>query len=351
MITSTSPNLRVPPILHSLHYLNMAVSEPSPEVPEFMTIGYLDGIPFVRYDSKRGRGEPGYWDWMTQTCERNQHMDAWNLEMLQDQYNQSRDEWGDLWVYGCDLLSDGNISGSSRFGYDGQDFISFDPGSRRFVAANSIAEVTRRRWEGETNEVEMRANYLEHVCPEWLQKYIGYGQKDPLMSIHVSGKEEHGTLILSCHAYRFYPSTIAVNWMKGDEFPDQEMEWGRVVPNSNGTFHTWARIEARLEEREQYWCRVEHPGMSEPGIFTWGKLTSGGNLTVVVAVSIAAIIILIVVIRFVVWRCQSSIPMEFHGQISPPSHSSGNSMGRSHPYPIPMAFHGCLSPLSHSRAP
>ncbi|KAL2309090.1 hypothetical protein Nmel_005270 [Mimus melanotis] len=91
--------------------------------------------------------------------------------------------------------------------------------------------------------------------------------------------------------------------MKGDVKWDQETEWGGIVPNSDSTFHTWARIEARPEEREQYRSRVEHPGMSEPGIFAW-EPTSGGNLTVVVAVSIATII-LSVLIRFVVWKHQS----------------------------------------------
>ncbi|KAI1229555.1 hypothetical protein IHE44_0012737, partial [Lamprotornis superbus] len=133
--------------------------------------------------------------------------------------------------------------------------------------------ITRSRWEREGNNAERWTNYLEHECPEWLQKYVKYGQKElgckEPPDVHVSGKEEHGTLILSCHVYGFYPSSIAVNWMKGDEIWDQETEWGGIVPNSDGTFHTWARIEARPEEREQYRCRVEHPGMSEPGIFAW----------------------------------------------------------------------------------
>ncbi|KAI1229565.1 hypothetical protein IHE44_0011822, partial [Lamprotornis superbus] len=303
------PNLFVSPVLHSLRYLHVAVSEPSPGIPEFMIIGYLDGIPFVRYDSERGRmepltewikdgAEPGHWDVQTQTSVQNQHMDAWNLETLRDRYNQSRGEWGDL-----------SVRGSRQDGYDGWDYISFDLGSGRFVAADSAAEVTRRRWEGETNEAERWTNYLGNICPEWLQKYVKYGQKEldrkEPPDVHVSGKEEHGTLILSCHVYGFYPSSIAVNWMKGDEIWDQETEWGGIVPNSDGTFHTWARIEARPEEREQYRCRVEHPGMSEPGIFAW-EPTSGGNLIVEVAESIIAaiIIILIVLIGFVVWKHQ-----------------------------------------------
>ncbi|NWV06877.1 HA1F protein, partial [Ptilonorhynchus violaceus] len=77
----------------SLRYLQVAVSEPGPGVPQFMEMGYLDGIPFVRYDSERGRMEPltpwmaagaapGYWDSETQRNEGNQQVNAGNLETL-----------------------------------------------------------------------------------------------------------------------------------------------------------------------------------------------------------------------------------------------------------------------------
>ncbi|XP_023773378.1 class I histocompatibility antigen, F10 alpha chain-like [Cyanistes caeruleus] len=122
--------------------------------------------------------------------------------------------------------------------------------------------------------------------------------------VHVSRKEEHGTLILSCHVYGFYPNTTAVSWMKGSEIRDQKMEWGGIVPNSDGTFHTWARIEALPEEWEQYRCQVEHPGMLEPGIFTW-EPTYGGNLDMVITVSVIAAVLVLVLIGFGVWRLQS----------------------------------------------
>ncbi|NXD47020.1 HA1F protein, partial [Copsychus sechellarum] len=204
-------------VLHSLHYLEVAVSEPSPGIPQFMVLGYLDGIPFARCDSEWGRvepltewikdgAEPGFWDAQTQLCERRQHAAARNLETLQDRYNQSRGLHTWLRVHGCDLLSDRTVRGSSRYGYNGRDFLSFDLESRRFVVADSAAEITRRRWEDE-NVAEGWTNYLKHVCPEWLQKYVGYGQKEldrkEPPDVHVSGKEEHGMLILSCHAYGF----------------------------------------------------------------------------------------------------------------------------------------------------
>ncbi|NWR04399.1 HA1F protein, partial [Paradoxornis webbianus] len=77
----------------SLHYLFVAVSEPSPGIPQFMSIGFVDGIPFTRYDSERDRmvpltqwmkdgAEPGYWDTQTQINVQNQHAAARNLETL-----------------------------------------------------------------------------------------------------------------------------------------------------------------------------------------------------------------------------------------------------------------------------
>ncbi|KAM4754786.1 class I histocompatibility antigen, F10 alpha chain-like isoform 1-T1 [Cyanocitta cristata] len=328
---------RATKVLHSLRYLDVAVSEPGPGVPQYTIMGFLDGIPFVRYNSERGRmepltpwmekgPEPGYWDGETEISKRNQQVGAIDLETLRTRYNQSGGLHTLQRVYGCDLLSDGSIRGSYRDGYDGWDFLSFELGSQSFVPADSAAQVSTRRWNGDGVTVEHWTNYLEYSCLDELQKYVGYGRealerKEP-PNVHMSGKEEFGTLILSCHAYGFYPRPIAVSWMKGDEIRDQETEWGGVVPNSDGTFHTWARIEARPEEREQYRCRVEHSGMPEPGIFAL-EPESGGNLTPVVAVSvIAAIIILVLLVGFIVWKLQSGRRQK-HGYSLP----AGKNMG------------------------
>ncbi|XP_017694899.1 PREDICTED: class I histocompatibility antigen, F10 alpha chain-like isoform X2 [Lepidothrix coronata] len=310
-----------PEVLHSLRYLDVAVTEPSPGIPQFMEMGYVDGIPITRYDSERGwtvpltpwmaaGAEPGYWDEVTQISERSQLIDAENLEIVgRGRYNWSGGLHTRLEAYGCDLLSDGTVRGYDHIGYDGRDFISFEPGSGSFVAADGAAQITKRKWEHDGIVAEEMRNYLENTCPEWLQKYVGYGQealerKDP-PDVHVSGKEEHGILTLSCHAYGFYPGTIGINWLKGDELRDQETEWGGIVPNSDGTFHSWARIEALPGEREQYRCRVEHAGMPEPGIFAWEPESVWNSSPTSVAVSVIATIIIIGLVVVCVWKLRS----------------------------------------------
>uniref|UniRef100_A0A8U7NRR0 Ig-like domain-containing protein n=1 Tax=Corvus moneduloides TaxID=1196302 RepID=A0A8U7NRR0_CORMO len=164
----------------------------------------------------------------------------------------------------CDL-SNRSICGSFPQGCDGWDFMSFSLGSGSFVAADGTAQITKRLWESDGITAQYLKNALEHTCVEVLKKHIRYRQE--ALECKGGGGIPMGMGNLGI----FYPSTIAVSWMKGDEIRDQETEWGGIVPNSDGTFHTWARMEARPEEWEQYRCRVEHPGMPEPGIFTWGE--------------------------------------------------------------------------------
>ncbi|NXX63999.1 HA1F protein, partial [Scopus umbretta] len=47
----------------SLRYFFVAVSEPSPGVPQFTVVGYVDGNPMTHYDSEIGRAVPRA-DWM-----------------------------------------------------------------------------------------------------------------------------------------------------------------------------------------------------------------------------------------------------------------------------------------------
>ncbi|NWV05793.1 HMR1 protein, partial [Ptilonorhynchus violaceus] len=155
--------------LHSLRYLHMAVSEPGLGIPQYLVMGYLDGIPFMRYDSERGRVEP-----LTQA--------GMGLPGAGTQFHGSLSNLPAglhtvQWDYGCELLSDGNVRGSDRYGYDGQDFISFDLGSGSFVAADRAAQVTKMRWDAEGFVAEHLTNYLGQTCVDELRRFVGYGRK------------------------------------------------------------------------------------------------------------------------------------------------------------------------------
>uniref|UniRef100_A0A8C3KD73 Ig-like domain-containing protein n=1 Tax=Calidris pygmaea TaxID=425635 RepID=A0A8C3KD73_9CHAR len=99
-------------------------------------------------------------------------------------------------------------------------------------------------------------------------------------TVRVSGKEGDGFLTLHCRAYGFYPRPISVSWLKDGEVRDQETERGDTVPNSDGTYYTWASIEANPGEKDKYRCRVEHASLdikdSKNGSMSkWRPVTSG----------------------------------------------------------------------------
>lgn len=149
--------------------------------------------------------------------------------------------------------------------------------------------------------------------------------------VRVSGKEAHGILTLYCRAYGFYPRPITVSWLKDGEFRDQETEQGSIAPNSDGTYYTWASIEALPEEKDKYRCRVEHASLPKPGLFMWGELvalgtwSSGGlgwfpfpssrscsppetesNLfTIILAVVVAILLVITIVAGFAFWKYKS----------------------------------------------
>ncbi|NXI34578.1 HA1F protein, partial [Galbula dea] len=80
--------------------------------------------------------------------------------------------------------------------------------------------------------------------------------------------------------------------LKNGEIRDQETEWGSIVPNSDGTYSTWAFITALPEEKDKYRCRVEHASLAEPGLYQWEPES---NLLTIVLGVVAAVLVIIAI--------------------------------------------------------
>ncbi|NXL87209.1 HA1F protein, partial [Alectura lathami] len=107
------------------------VTEPSPGMPQFVIVGYVDGEEFVHYDSETRRMEPRtdwmaasmdqqYWDRETQITQRHEQINRLNLDTVMKRYNQSGGSHTRQEMYGCDLLEDGGIRGFYQIAYDGR---------------------------------------------------------------------------------------------------------------------------------------------------------------------------------------------------------------------------------------
>uniref|UniRef100_A0A8U7NR75 Ig-like domain-containing protein n=1 Tax=Corvus moneduloides TaxID=1196302 RepID=A0A8U7NR75_CORMO len=242
-----------------------ALFSSGPGLPQFVSMGSLDGIPSRRRRSERDRAEPqapgmaagaepGSWDPRSRHSEQHRHGATREPEMLQDRHSQK-----------CGILGGQNL-GTWEFPWKFHGWISVNPFPWKFCRWTSLPSHSHGiPW----------ADLIPIPLP-W--NLMAASHRDPIPEppdVHVSGKVEHGILTLSCHAYGFYPSTIGISWMKG-------MKSG-IVPNRDSTFHPWPGIEALPEERDRSGrehrppCIPQVPGEGELGPNMPGGVFGGGR--------------------------------------------------------------------------
>ena len=89
-------------------------------------------------------------------------------------------------MYGCDAGSDGRVlRGYRQDAYDGRDYIALNEDLRSWTAADTAAQITKRKWE-EASVAERFRNYVEGECVEWLRRYLEKG-KDTLLRAGTRG--------------------------------------------------------------------------------------------------------------------------------------------------------------------
>nr|AHH29638.1 MHC class I antigen [Bos taurus] len=272
---------------HSLRYFSTAVSRPGLGEPRFISVGYVDDTQFVRFDSDspNPREEPRapwmeqegpeYWDEQTRKAKDAAQTFRVGLNNLRGYYNQSEagsHTYQDM--YGCDVGPDGSfLRGFMQYGYDGRDYIALNEDLRSWTAADTAAQITKRKWEA-AGVAESFRNYVEGRCVEWLRRYLENG-KDALLradppKAHVTHHPISGREVtLRCWALGFYPEEISLTWQREGEDQTQEMELVETRPSGDGNFQKWAALVVPSGEEQKYTCRVQHKGLQEPLTLRW----------------------------------------------------------------------------------
>uniref|UniRef100_A0A8C7BFW6 Ig-like domain-containing protein n=1 Tax=Neovison vison TaxID=452646 RepID=A0A8C7BFW6_NEOVI len=253
----------------------------------FIALGYVDDTQFVRFDSRAGSGRmeprapwveqegPEYWDEETRIANHNARYYRGSLNNLRDHYNQS--EAGSHTIqrmYGCDVGPDGRLlRGYSQFAYDGVDYIDLNEDLRSWTAADSAAQITRRKWVAE-GYTEHDRNYLEVTCVKWLRRYLEKGKEMLLKAeppnTHVTHHPISDRIVtLRCWALGFYPAEITLTWQRDGEDLTQDTELVETRPAGDGTFQKWAAVVVPSGEEQRYTCHVQHEGLPEPITLRW----------------------------------------------------------------------------------
>ncbi|XP_028642237.1 H-2 class I histocompatibility antigen, L-D alpha chain-like isoform X2 [Grammomys surdaster] len=330
---------------HSMRYYEIAVSRPGLGEPRYMEVGYVDDTEFMRFDSDAGnpRYEPRapwmeqvgreYWERNTQIAKGHEQWYRRNLRILLGYYNQS--EGGSHTIqrmYGCDVGSDGRLlRGYMQYAYDGHDYIALNEDLETWTAADTAAQISRRKWEQAGDAERIRA-YLEGTCVEWLRRYLELGEEtllrtDPPKAHVTHHPRAEGDVTLRCWALGFYPADITLTWHLNGEDLTQDMELVQTRPAGDGTFQKWASVVVPLGEEQKYTCHVYHEGLSQPLTLRWEPPSSTDSNKVLIAVLgvIGAVAIIAAVVAFVIKRKRNTGGRGGHYAPAPGKDSSQSS--------------------------
>ncbi|KAM7059797.1 saoe class I histocompatibility antigen, A alpha chain-like isoform 9-T10 [Molossus nigricans] len=316
---------------HSLRYFFTAVSRPGRGEPRFLAVGYVDDTQFVRFDSDAAsprmeprapwmeqpwveREDPQYWDRETRNCKVGAQTFRVNLKTALGYYNQSEDGSHTFqWMSGCEVGADGSLlRGYDQSAYDGKDYIALNEDLRSWTAADTAAQITRRKWE-EAGAAEDVRNYVEGECLEYLRLYLEKGKEtlqraDPPRTQVTHHPMSEREVTLRCWARGFYPAEITLTWQRDGEDQTQDMELVETRPAGDGTFQTWAALVVPRGEEQRYTCRVQHEGLPEPLTLRWGEEERPPQTTFIVGIIVGVLVFLLVgaVAGAVVWTRRRS---------------------------------------------
>lgn len=315
-------------VKHHVRYFLIA-SSGSQGLPKFIGFGTFDGVQSAYCDSS-GRVEaqqewarrlsqenPEHFQMYIEDCERFKYLLSGHIENLNQQMNQSEGVHTFQRMHGCEWDDETeDVACYNQYGYDGEDFISFDLQTSTWVAAKRQALITKHKWDGDLLYREKLQNYYIHIFPERLKKYLGYLKKFTKKTAgpSVSLLQRTPSSPVSCHVTGFYPDNAEMFWRRDGQEVHEDVQYWEILPNHDGTFQMTVELNISLikaEDWRRYECVFHLSGVKEEivtrldraNIITnWVPPSESPGVTVVAVVVPGLLLLALCISGLYLWR-------------------------------------------------
>ncbi|CAI5691573.1 unnamed protein product [Oreochromis niloticus] len=312
-------------VTHSLKYF-YTVSSQVPNFPEFVAVGMVDDAQIDYYDSNTEKAEPKqdwfakntdqqYWERETVISMTNQQTFKDNIEILKQRFNQTGGAHINQVMYGCEWDNEtGEVNGYHQYGYDGEDFMSFDLKTETWVTAKQQAVITKMKVDSIKATI---TQYLTQICPESLKKYVNYGRSSLMRTDvpSVSLLQKSSSSSVTCHATGFYPNRAEMVWKKDGVELHKGVDKGEILINNDGTFQMSVDLDVssvKPEDWHRYRCVFQLSGVNEDIVIQLdkseiktneGNSISGPDIKLIIPVVVAVVVLAaIAVIAFIIYK-------------------------------------------------
>ncbi|KAI4895458.1 hypothetical protein NFI96_023001 [Prochilodus magdalenae] len=218
------------------------------------------------------------------------------------------------WTEGCELDDDGTKRGYSRFGYDGEDFISLDVNTLTWTPANDVAVVMKQKLE-QTDAAASEKTFLETACIKWLWKYVDYGNETLNRTVppEVSLFQKDSSSPVVCHATGFFPKPVSITWQKNGEDLYEDVELRETLPNLDDTFQRRSILTVSPEElnKHTYTCIIQHSSLEKAislQVKPRGEISVGVLIGIIIG---AAVLVILVGVGVYVWVKRRNNPESY----------------------------------------
>nr|XP_001919291.4 uncharacterized protein LOC563036 [Danio rerio] len=282
---------------HSLYYIYTGLSKPLdlPGIYEFSAMGLLDDRQIDSYNSEEQRKIPkqqwmkekmqeDYWEKGTQSRKSKEQWFNVNVNILMDRMRHNMSDLHILqWRTGCEVEIQGSevkfSKGIDEYGYDGENFLSFDEAESQWVAPVKEALPTKRKWDNVPILNQYTKGYLEKECVDWLNKFREYadeelrnGSSPDVYKLTKKSTKDETKLKLTCLATGFYDKDVMLN-IRRNCLPEDETESTGVRPNHDQTFQLRKSVEIKEDQIDEYDCHLTHRTLKNPIIVTQVNFT------------------------------------------------------------------------------
>uniref|UniRef100_A0A3Q0R7U9 Ig-like domain-containing protein n=1 Tax=Amphilophus citrinellus TaxID=61819 RepID=A0A3Q0R7U9_AMPCI len=176
-------------------------------------------------------------------------------------------------------------NGYWQYGYDGEDFLSFDLKTQTWIALVQQAVMSKHKLDNDKALTTQVKNYLTQICPELLKKYLKYGRSYLMRTgdasqHHVTAYPQSSSSPITCHSTGFYPHRAEMVWKKDGEELHEGVHKGEILPNHDGTFQMSVDLDLSAggyEDWDRYSCVFQLSGVSEEITTKLDKAGIGSN--------------------------------------------------------------------------